>query len=86
MFVVRIWVERRESNTTDASDMTWRGVVEHLPDGERRYVKRISEMLEFIIPYMEAMGISFGAERWVKPWLRVLRYYKRIKRHTWTAP
>lgn len=58
-FVVRIWLEEEESEIQEA---IWRGHVTHVPSGERRYIKRLSELNTFIIPYLEAMGVRFNRD------------------------
>ena len=55
-FIVRIWLEEEASETGRA---IWRGYVTHVPSGERRYIKRLSDLNTFIIPYLEAMGVRF---------------------------
>lgn len=44
-FIVRLWREGRER--PDAVQ-EWRGVVEHVPSGERRYFLELSEIVAFI--------------------------------------
>jgi len=57
-FIVRIWLEEEASETQGA---IWRGYVTHVPSGERRYIKQLSDLNTFIIPYLEAMGVRFNA-------------------------
>ena len=41
VFIVRVWLERREIEGVAAE---WRGVVEHVPSGERRYLKDLDDL------------------------------------------
>jgi hypothetical protein len=44
-FIVRIWYERRE---IAGAQEEWRGVIESLASGNRRYVKDLNDIPEFI--------------------------------------
>ena len=57
MFILRVWLERREIEGTTPK---WRGVIEHVPSGERRYVKDLVEIRAFVVPYLEIMGAKPG--------------------------
>jgi len=50
-FVVRIWLEEDDR-------ATWRGHITHVPSGERRYVERLSDIVDFIAPYVGGMKLS----------------------------
>ena len=47
-FVIKIWLE---------DGLRWRGHITHVPSGERKYFEELDEIEEFIIPYLETMGI-----------------------------
>jgi hypothetical protein len=49
VFIVRIWREPREIEEAQAE---WRGVVEHIPTGQRRYFKDMDEIKHFVQPYL----------------------------------
>ncbi|RIK42337.1 MAG: hypothetical protein DCC55_09210 [Chloroflexi bacterium] len=49
LFIVRTW---REPSTVVAS-AEWRGMVEHVPTGQRRYFTRLEELDHFILHQME---------------------------------
>jgi hypothetical protein len=59
-FVLRIWCEPRE---VDRVPNLWRGVIEHIPDGERRYVRSLEELDDFLIPFLEQFGVRISL-RW----------------------
>lgn len=69
VFIVRIWYERRE--IADAKP-EWRGVIEHVPSGERRYLKDLEAISAFIAPYLNQMGVKPGIgerlNRWLSRW------------------
>jgi hypothetical protein len=48
-FIVRFWRERRE---IEAAMPEWRGVVEHVRSGDRRYLKSFEELVQFIARHL----------------------------------
>jgi hypothetical protein len=64
-FVVRVWLE---DSPTEAGRTVWRGSIQHVPDGRRRHVRQLGEVVAFIWPYLEEMGIrpawSWQLWRW----------------------
>jgi hypothetical protein len=67
VFIVRVWREPRERK---GARPEWRGVIEHVPDGERCYVRDLDDISTFIAPYLEMMGVRFGFGRRVRTWLK----------------
>lgn len=51
VFIVRIWLEPRE---VDGAIPAWRGMIEHVPSGTRRYVIEAAEILMFIASFTGA--------------------------------
>jgi hypothetical protein len=71
-FVIKIWLE---------DDLRWRGYITHVPSGEQRYIETLSEIDEFILPYLEKMGIQRKAlERFCR------RLRRRSHRDTASGP
>ncbi len=68
-FIVRVWVEERAQ---EGSRGTWRGHITHVPSGERRYLKNLDEIGDFIAPYMELMGVKLGVRWHMRSWLKRL--------------
>ena len=68
-FIVKVWVEERAD---EAGQGVWRGHITHVPSGERRYLKNLDEIGDFIAPYLESMGVRFGMRWRVKRWLKRL--------------
>jgi hypothetical protein len=62
-FVIRIWLEE---SAQEAQWATWRGHITHVPSGERCYIQDLDQIQNFIIPYLEDMGIKFGAHSRVR--------------------
>ncbi len=59
-FIVRVWVEHREIE--DAA-ITWRGSIEHVASGRVKYLTDLDEISQFIRPFLEALGVTFGSPR-----------------------
>jgi hypothetical protein len=66
-FIVRIWLEE---TVEEAGAATWRGQITHVPSGERRYLKDLDEIVAFIAPYLEGMGVKFDLCWRVRQWLK----------------
>lgn len=56
-FILRFWHEPR---ILKDAEPIWRGVIEQVPTGQRRYVKDLDEIVLFIILYMREMGVVFS--------------------------
>ena len=70
-FIIKVWVEEQ----SDAgSPGKWRGHITDVFSGERRYLKDLDEILDFIAPRLEDMGVKLGI-RW-----RVRRWFKRLRK------
>jgi hypothetical protein len=66
-FVVKIWLEETLEEDGRA---TWRGHITHIPGGERRYLKQLNDIVAFIMPYLNEMGVR-GGKRWrIRQWLK----------------
>jgi hypothetical protein len=50
VFIIRIWFEGRD---LENGPVEWRGVIEHVPTKQRRYVKNLIEIIAFIGPYLD---------------------------------
>ena len=65
-FVIKIW---QEVTAEEGGPVVWRGHITHVPGGERRYLKNLTDVVAFIKPYLAAMGVQFGVRWWVRRWL-----------------
>lgn len=54
-FIVRIWIEH-----TDRKNVVpiWRGVIEYVNSGERVYFDRLEQIVMYVTPNIEAMGVK----------------------------
>lgn len=66
VFVIRIWRERRELQEIPPE---WRGEIECIGSGERRYLKSLDEIIAFIAPYLEQMGVKIERQWAIPAWL-----------------
>jgi hypothetical protein len=73
-FIVKVWLEETVEETGRAS---WRGHITHVPSGERRYLKDLDDIVTFVMPYLEEMGVQFRPRLRVKRWLRLRRLHAR---------
>jgi hypothetical protein len=53
-FIVRIWLERREM---EGATPEWRGVIEYISTGERKYFNQLTEIATYLALHLRAMGI-----------------------------
>ena len=70
-FIIKVWVEEPASA---GSPGIWRGHITYVPSGERRYLRNLDDILDFISPHLEDMGVKPGI-RW-----RVRCWFKRVKK------
>jgi hypothetical protein len=66
-FIVKIWIEEAGKGQTRP---TWRGHIVHVPGGERRYLKSLGDIIDFITPYLEEMNVALGLRVNVRRWLK----------------
>lgn len=65
-FILKIWLEETEEESGAAM---WRGRITHVPSGERRYVKELTEIELFLLPYLESMKVRLGTRWKIWKWL-----------------
>jgi hypothetical protein len=56
-FIVKVWLEETARETRRAR---WSGHITHVPDGERRYLKDLDGVTDFIARYLEEMGVRIA--------------------------
>jgi hypothetical protein len=66
VFIVRIWREPRE---IEGAPPEWRGVIEHVGSGERRFLKELENISAFVAPHLQRMGIRVRQPR-LRRWLK----------------
>jgi len=53
-FILKVWLEE---SLEDAEEAVWRGHVTHVPSQERRYLQTLDDIIDFVGPYLEQMGV-----------------------------
>lgn len=70
VFILRIWREPREIK---GAELEWRGVIEHVPTGERRYFNELNDVVDFLRPYLLQMGhkpdVYWRLRQWLRRWV-----------------
>ena len=59
-FVLKIWV--KEPLDHDETPI-WRGRITHVMEGSYKYVKTLNEIIQFLTPYFNSMGIKIDFDR-----------------------
>ena len=68
-FIVKVWAE---DSPGQADRGVWHGHITHVPSHERRYLKNLDEISDFIAPHLEAMGVKPGTRWRLRHWLKSL--------------
>jgi hypothetical protein len=54
-FVIKIWLDDKNIRR---GTITWRGHITHVADARRQYVQRLVNIVTFILPYLQEMGVQ----------------------------
>lgn len=65
-FIVKIWLEEPAEGSGQA---VWRGRITHVPSEKSQSLMHLHEIIAFILPYLERMGVRFRAQERVMQWL-----------------
>ena len=65
-FIAKIWLEESVGETGRAS---WRGHITQVPSGNRQYIKTLDDIVLFIAPRLEEMGVEVALLWRIKRWL-----------------
>jgi hypothetical protein len=68
-FIVKVWVE---DNGETGGQGVFRGHITHVSSHNRRYLKNLGEIENFIAPYLEEMGVKLETRWRISIWLRHL--------------
>src|SRR5262245_52889643 len=79
-FVLRIW---SEGVLEPGAVAVWRGQIVEVTSGARRTVQNIDEIWDFVVPYLEAMGVAPGGLSRCRRWLNGLVSRVRAYRPPW---
>ena len=66
-FIIKLWLE---VDCNQSEPNVWRGYNAHVPTGNRRYLKRLSDVTDFIQEYLDdtqgRKDLRSRARRWLK--------------------
>ncbi len=65
-FVIKVWQEEAEKGVPP----NWRGHITHVPGNERRYLKSVSDISDFVQIYLHRMGVRVAFWWRFKQWLK----------------
>ena len=74
-FVLRVWKESREIK---GASPTWRGMIQHVSTGERRYFADAGELTRYLERHLDELG--FRAQRRIWRLVRKLRWWRPHRR------
>lgn len=66
-FIVKLW---QEETGDKVKKPVWHGYITHVPDGQRRYLKRLRDVADFITRFLEDGSFEGGRSSRLKRWLR----------------
>ncbi len=69
-FIIKIWSEETNNKS---GQIVWRGHITHVPSGNRGYIKDLHEIILFINPYIEDMGVNLELKWQVLRWLTKMK-------------
>ena len=64
-FIIKL---RPEQTGREGSQRLLRGYITHVSSGERRYIKNVEDITDFIIPYLEKMQVKLGLAWRIRRW------------------
>lgn len=66
-FIIKLWLE---ADCSKSEPNVWRGYITHVPTGERRYLKRLSDITDFVQEYLDdrrgRKDLRSRARNWLK--------------------
>ncbi|HET6980053.1 MAG TPA: hypothetical protein VFI24_27215 [Pyrinomonadaceae bacterium] len=68
-FIVKIWLE---DDSDETEKPVWRGHITHVPSGERRYLKKLNDIRDFIERYLANFNGESGQASSLHRFLRRL--------------
>lgn len=69
-FVIRIWVEE---TTEEAGEVIWRGRIIHVDSHKKSYFQALDDIVLFIRPYLNSMGVRDSRMQRIVRWLKKKR-------------
>jgi hypothetical protein len=71
-FILRFW---REPSELSNVAVNWRGMIEHIPSGERHYFHRIEDLPKLILPYLKETESNLSSRKSI--WRRLITYHRK---------
>ena len=68
-FIVKVWVEDSAGKNGRG---VWHGHITHVPSYQRRYLKNLDEIKDFIAPHLAEMGVKLTRRWQLRDWLKHL--------------
>jgi len=65
-FIVKLWLQEPSDET---GRPVWHGHITHVPDGERRYMRRLSDIKDFIEQCLGHTDVKRGRAFRLRAWL-----------------
>ena len=65
-FVIKLWLEE---TADEAERSVWRGHIDHVPSGKRRYIANLEDVPLFMMPYLQEMQVETGLCWRMRNWL-----------------
>jgi hypothetical protein len=66
-FIIKLWLE---GDCGKSEPNVWRGYITHVPTGDRRYLKRLSDIADFVQEYLDdtqgRKDLRSRARNWIK--------------------
>jgi hypothetical protein len=66
VFMIKIWLEE---SADEGGQARWRGHITYISTGERRYIENLYDVIAFIRPYLEKMGVRSSLTSRMGEWL-----------------
>lgn len=66
-FILKVWLEEQAEGEGRS---TWRGVITHVPSGERCYYSTLDDMAAFVARFLTSMGVHLSPIWGVRQWWR----------------
>lgn len=63
-FIVKLWFESEDGPPE------WHGHITHVPGGERRSLRELDDIADFVEPYLTRRGVQVRRRRSLRRWLR----------------
>ena len=66
-FIIKLWLE---SDSNKNEENGWRGFITHVPSGDRRYIKRLSDITDFVQEYLDDTRGQTNSKSRARNWLK----------------